>query len=85
MPSISQEQPPQDIDDSLRSYLSRRFISIGNALNRTHEFVERKQPPPKPQTGDIYYFGDPLTHNYDPAITSEGWWGMKSTGWVLIA
>jgi len=75
MSSMSKETPPQDIDANVRTYLTRIFTSISIALNKTHEFVERKEKPNKPQIGDLYYFGDPVTHDYDAAITSQGFWG----------
>ena len=83
--SISQEDVPESVDEELREFLARRFIDIAVALDKPSRYVERKEMPYKPQQGSIFYFGNPGTHNYDPAITSEGWWGLKSTGWVLIA
>ena len=83
--SISQEDVPGSVEEVLREFLQRRFIDIAVALDSPARYVERKEMPYKPQIGSIYYFGNPGTHNYDPAITSEGWWGLKSTGWVLIA
>ena len=82
--SLSQEQPPLSVDDELREYLARRFIDIENELGKFNKFTERKQMPYKPQTGDIHYFGDPGTHNYDAAITVEGFWGLSSSGWVQL-
>jgi hypothetical protein len=84
--SIGQENPPEGTDPLLAEFLQRRFISIEVALDdASHSFPPRKQMPYKPQVGQIYYFNNPADHNYDPEITSEGWWGLKSTGWVLIA
>lgn len=36
--------------------------------------------PAKPKIGKIYYFGNAIL----PNITVEGFWGYKSTGWVLL-
>lgn len=82
--SLSQEQPPLSIDDNLREFLVRRFIDIANQLDLPSKFPERKEMPYKAQPGDVHFFGNPATHSYDAAITAEGWWGMKSTGWVQL-
>lgn len=81
---ISNEQPPQQIDVPLREYLARRFIDIGISLSQDPSCYPRKEMPYKPQTGALHYFNDPLDHNYDPAITEEGFWGLRSDGWVFI-
>lgn len=80
--SLSQEQPPIKLDDELGDFLSRRFIEVGNELDKPSKFKERKEMPYKPQTGDVHYFGNPASHSYDAAITTEGFWGLTSTGWV---
>ena len=82
--AISQEQPPEDTEEDLREYLARRFIDVGVALTQDARFEPRKEMPYKPQTGAMHYFNDPANHNYDAAITSEGFWGLKSTGWVFL-
>ena len=82
--SISNEQPPVETDERLREYLARRFIDIGVALDDDPKFTERKEMPYKPQTGAMHYFGNPATHNYDIAITQEGFWGLRSNGWVFL-
>ena len=81
---LSREIPPKE-PEALVAYLSRMFNQVGNLLQRSHEYTERREMPGRPQVGDVYYFGNPATHSYDAAITSEGWWGYKSTGWTLIA
>ena len=82
--SIGQEQPPIDIDPRLSEYLSRRFIDIGVQLDQASKFPPRKEMPYKPQVGDMQYFNDPINHDYDPVITSEGFWGLTSGGWVQV-
>ena len=82
--SLSYEQPPIGTPDELAEYLNRMFRSIDVAVDQPSKFPERKEMPYKPQVGDIHYFGNPATHNYDAAITSEGFWGLKSTGWAKI-
>ena len=84
--SLSQESPPASADPVLGEWLARRFRQVGLLLlSAHHTHVPRREDVPKPQIGDVYYFEDPAGHNYDVAITSEGWWGYKSTGWVKIA
>ncbi len=79
--SLPQEQPPLSVDEELRDFLIRRFIDIDNRFDRAAKFPERKEMPYKPQDGDIHYFGDPLSHNYDAAITAEGFWGLRAGTW----
>jgi hypothetical protein len=81
---ISNEQPPENTEETLREFLKRRFIDIAIALSQDPKFTERKEMPYKPQTGAVHYFGDPLDHGYDPAITQEGFWGLRSDGWVFL-
>lgn len=83
--SLIQEHPPESLDEEVRDYLQRRFNDIAAALSRPSKFPERKEMPYKPQIGDVHYFGDPATHNYDAAITEEGFWGLTATGWELIS
>lgn len=83
--SLGQEQPPEKIEEDLKEFLGRRFIDISNQLNQPSKFPERKEMPYKPQTGDVHYFGDPATHSYDAVISSEGFWGLESTGWVKLS
>ena len=83
--SISQEQPPEEIDDNLKEYLKRRFVDIGTEFDKPGKFPPRKEMPYKPQIGDVHYFDDPADHNYDAEITSEGFWGLKSTGWAELS
>lgn len=83
--SLGQEQPPTSVDDELSEYLVRRFLEIGIALESPSKFPVRKLMPYKPQIGDVHYFGDPGTHNYDAAITSEGFWGLTGTGWISLS
>lgn len=81
MSSISQEQPPFEIDEDLREYLIRFRTDVDSALKAASKFPERKQMPYKPQIGDQHYFGNPATHNYDAVITDEGMWAYTVTGW----
>jgi len=82
--SLSQEQVPLTVEDELREFLARRFVEVANEIDRPGKFPERKEMPYKPQTGDVHYFGNPATHSYAAAITTEGFWGLTNTGWVKL-
>lgn len=82
--SISQEQPPESVDEELRSYLIRMFTDIDSTFRKPPKFTERTEQPPKPQKGDVHYFGDPANHNYDAAILVEGFWGFTEAGWEQL-
>ena len=79
--ALSQEQPPPGVDEALREYLIRFRTDIDSELRKASKFPERKEMPYKPQSGDIHYFGDPADHNYDAAITTEGFWGLRNGTW----
>lgn len=78
--ALSQETPPINLQDDLKDYLSRRFIEVDTELRQAPVFPVRKEMPYKPQVGNVYYFGDPATHSYNPAITEQGWWGLVDLG-----
>lgn len=82
--SLTQEQPPVSADDDLREFLSRRFIEVENELNKPSKFPERREMPYKPQVGDVHYFGNPADHSYDAIISTEGFWGLTSLGWIKL-
>ena len=82
--ALSQEQPPEDIDEDLREYLIRLRTDVDNELRKASKFPPRVESPYKPQVGDMHYFNDPANHNYNAAITSEGFWGYTSSGWVKL-
>ena len=77
---IPTEQPPDSTDLSLRSYLTRMFQAIANELLKSR-YEPRKDMPAKFGVGDIYYFAGSIPST---AITGEGLWIYKSTGWVQI-
>ncbi len=80
--AISQEQPPFEIDEELREYLIRFRTDVDNEFRSAPKFPERREMPYKPQVGDVHYFGDLGTHDYDAAITAEGFWGYSDPdGW----
>ena len=83
--SFAQEAVPSSVDDELREFLNRKFIEIAIEFRKHGKFPERKEMPYKAQTGDIHYFGNPASHSYDAAITAEGFWGLKNTGWVQMS
>lgn len=82
--SLLQESPPESLPEDVREYLQRMFIDVENSFRKPAKFPERKEMPYKPQLGDVHYFGNPATHSYAAAITAEGFWGLKSTGWVQL-
>jgi len=82
--SLIQETTPESVEEELREFLTRRFIDISAEFEQEPSYPVRKMMPYKPQIGETYYFPDPTGHNFDVAITAEGWWGLKSTGWVQI-
>ena len=82
---IGQESPPSSFTPDQQDFLTRRFIDVGTALGQTHEFPPRREMPYKPQIGHVYYFRDPTGAGYDAAITAEGLWVYKSTGYTFIA
>ena len=82
--SLSNELPPFELEDDVRNYLIRRFNEVELEFTKPIGFTIERIAVDKPQIGNIYYFGDPANYNYDVAITAEGWWGYKSTGWVQL-
>lgn len=82
MANISSEQAPSHLDADLISYLDRMRREIQLAFNTISQLSVLYVLPAKPQVGKIYYFGAAIPTT---AITAEGYWGYKSTGWVQIA
>jgi hypothetical protein len=81
---LSNEQPPEDTTAALKEYLGRRFTEVSIKLDAPGKFHPRHEPVYKPQIGDLHFFNDPANHSYDAQITSEGFWGYQSTGWVKL-
>lgn len=74
------EQPPIS-PDALKEYVYRQLVGLESDINQLDKIQPRTAIPAKPIIGKIYYFSNIVL----PAITVEGYWGYKSTGWVLIA
>jgi hypothetical protein len=73
------EQPPLTIDKNLREYLVRQLTLLQNSVNNASQLDVLTNIPSKPSVGKIYYFA-----NTTGAITSIGYWGYNSTGWVKL-
>ena len=80
--ALTDEQPPIGTEGKLAEYLSRMFKDAKIADSQSDQLRVRYILPDKPQIGKIYYFGAAIGTT---AITAEGYWGYKSTGWVQIA
>ncbi len=77
------EQPPLSFQDDQKEYLSRVNTEVGNELENLDQLTRYTAIPEKVSTGKLYYFKNAVAAH--PVITSEGYYGYKSTGWVLIA
>lgn len=82
MSTISGEQPPSSTSPELAEYLARMFRDVDIAVDNTDMLEVRYILPVKPVVGKLYYFGAAIPTT---AITAEGYWGYKSTGWIQIA
>ena len=80
MASIGNEQPPVDLEVTLREYLSRRFVEINIALSKSQKFPPIYVLPTKPQDGNVEYFGQII----GTTITSVGFWGYENGVWVKL-
>lgn len=76
------EQPPVSTEEELREYLARNNIQIGYELTNNNQIPRFTDLPNKVSVGKIYYFKNAVPAH--PVITAEGYYGYKSTGWVLI-
>lgn len=73
------EQAPAELGFNTKSYLDRQFIRIQNDIKSAIELDVLTAIPLKPRKGKLYYFGNAIG-----AITSEGYWGYTSAGWVKL-
>jgi len=73
------EQPPSDIQQNLRSYLQRLSQIVDLILQSRDTPIKYTALPARPLVGRVYYFS-----NADGAVTSEGYWGYTSAGWVKL-
>lgn len=81
MPSIGSETPPVNVDATFKDYLVRMRSAINIALSSPDYFAPRSTLPRKFKVGNVYYFTSAIPTT---AITGEGLWIYKSTGWTQI-
>lgn len=82
--SLQIDVPSFDDLSQVQSFLQDQFLALSIELNKSKEHIQVKVMPTKPKIGKVYYFGNPVSNTYDVAITSEGWWGYKTTGWSQL-
>lgn len=80
MPSISNEQPPQDTEPKLTEFLSRMFTQVSIAFKQVNFFIPNFVLPNKLQVGTVHYFGQAIP----PDIVYAGFWGYTDSGWVYL-
>ena len=73
------EQAPRELPVLVKAFLDRQFITVQNLINAVIELDNLTTIPAKPKKGKLYYFS-----NATGAITSEGYWGYTSAGWVKL-
>jgi len=81
MPSIPVEQPRVKFPNDLTGYLNRQTDSINRAFSEVNYFVPKTILPARVRIGEVHYFSAAIPTT---AITGEGLWIYKSTGWTLI-
>lgn len=81
MPSIPAEQPRVDVPSDLIGYLNRQTVAINLALMDVQYFVPKTILPERVRVGEAHYFAAAIPTT---AITGEGLWIYKSTGWIQI-
>lgn len=79
--TVSTEQPPKGIDDDLKEWLTRLVINLNNKLRNVDDYEVLYAVPDKVFIGMTRYFGAAIATT---AITAEGLWIYKSTGWAQI-
>jgi len=79
--NISNEQPPVSTDDDLKEWLARRMVELNIAFGQIEDYDVLYQIPEKNFVGMVKYFGAAIPTT---AITAEGLWCYKSTGWTQI-
>ena len=77
-----ERRPPDTTDPDMVAYLEQMFEEVALEIRNSGKFARRDKLPQDPEIGRMYYFNAAIPTT---AITSEGWWGYKSTGWVNIA
>lgn len=75
------EQPPSDTPENLKRYLSTILQRLDDGITNAMQMPLLTAIPAKPIIGKQYYFKNAIAAT---AITSEGVWIYKSTGWSLL-
>ena len=75
------EQPPSDTPEKLKRYLSTILQRLDDGITNSMQMPLLTAIPAKPIIGKQYYFNNAIATT---AITSEGVWVYKSTGWSLL-
>ena len=72
------EQPPFDMKDTHKEYLVRQFNDLNSIDHQQMDVMSAL--PTRTSKGRLYYFDRAIA----PNITSEGYWGYTSAGWVKL-
>lgn len=80
MPSIPQELPNTG-DVELTGFLNRLIQNVNLAFLDVQYFEPKYILPTRVRVGEVHYFGAAIPTT---AITGEGLWAYKSTGWTQI-
>lgn len=78
--TIITQNPPDGLDPDLKEYLTRMFFQITIESEKNTTLPQRGIKPDRPVVGKLYYFSRAI----DTDITSEGYWGYTSSGWVKL-
>ena len=81
MATIPHEPPPITADIELQDYLNRMISYISIAVEQNNQLPKLSVLPDKPSTGKIYFFTRAIPST---PITSEGYWGYTSAGYVKL-
>lgn len=79
MSTIPLEHPPAEFTAEQAAYLARMFSSASSAVELSHIVPDVSIVPAKPAIGAIYHFNTIVG-----PITTIGFWGYSSTGWVQL-
>jgi hypothetical protein len=82
MSIITDERPPEEVEEKLAEYLVRMFRDARLADDQHDMFKVRTAVPDKAKVGRLYYFGEPIA---SANIAYEGFYVYKSDGrwWAL--
>lgn len=80
--AITDEQPPEDTEPRLKEYLTRMFRDARYEDTTKNQVDRYTNLPEQVSIGKTYFFLNAIAAH--PVITAEGFYGYKSTGWVLL-